>query len=563
MSTILQCRQLNSLEVIANGDYTCKFDKPVQLDPGDTISVKSCFIDTKNQNTSDIVIDEDIDVSLFFGCYNTNTSNVFADNVFVNPISLDGEKYIIYRNLQNPVDEYIHYTSITFYADVSSIGPIILWGGGYCSFDYTNTSNNTINLKVNVPNYTSPYKVNPPSGITTINIIAKKDSITNIKLDKTKSTKQPDATNFNGIPIPTGQNVYEPVIYTQTVKVLKGVYTPNDMAQTLSQNFQQINNVVKEDPLSSTNNLLTTLPIVSGYLTQNMAMITPDATKAGVCLSSLPNLFTGTSTLSFLYDDTTNKFRIDSMHNPIYDSAINRIIKGIPISSTTKDTKLVTQNCGIYIIKYEPSDFWENLLGFTSDIITTYTQTAIDVNNVTGIAFKFDNFNEGQQITGQYIGLDALVPKGQVPKKDPADPVTYFDGSTFAFPIGSIISPTNNPIIAKNASIGLGQASGYYLIEVSGLPNINDFYGENYNNSFLKGIVSRYYTINSYTSAGNESDVPFINITSQPVYIDSLKIRILNPDGTLASDIEDDNTVFLQVQKQNLLNPYVLPKIKE
>jgi hypothetical protein len=416
-------------------------------------------------------------------------------------------------------------------------------------------------MKVNVPNYTSPYKVNPPSGITTINIVAKTGSITNIKLDKTKDTKQPNATNFNGTIIPSGQNIFEPKTFTQSINILKGVYTPNDMAQILSQKFQQSSDIVLDTQIS-TNNLLTTLPMVSTTLgVGNMAFITPDgALSAGIVDDSgaLPDLFTGTSTLSFLYDDTTSKFRIDSMHNPIYDSAINRIIKGIVISGT--DNKLVTQNCGIYLTKYDPPEFWEDLLGFTSDIITTMTPIAINKNGVVGTAFKFDNFNEGQQITGQYIGLDALVPKGQVPG---SNPVTYFDGSTFAFPIGSIISPTNNPIIAKNASIGLGQASGYYLIEVSGLPNINDFYGENYNNSFLKGIVSRYYTVNSYTSAGNESDVPFINITSQPVYIDSLKIRILNPDGTLASDIEDDNTVFLQVQKQNLLNPYVLPKIKE
>ena len=81
--------------------------------------------------------------------------------------------------------------------------------------------------------------------------------------------------------------------------------------------------------------------------------------------------------------------------------------------------------------------------------------------------------------------------------------------------------------------------------------------GENYNNPQIKGIVSRYYTVNSYTSAGMESDIPFENLGPEPVYINSLNVIILNPDGTLATNIDGDNTVFLQINRKQPLDPLI------
>ena len=76
MSTILQCRQVDSKQSNNNGDFTTLLDKPIKLDPGDSINSKSCFIDTKNDK-KEINIDEDLDVTITIGYYITNHTDFF------------------------------------------------------------------------------------------------------------------------------------------------------------------------------------------------------------------------------------------------------------------------------------------------------------------------------------------------------------------------------------------------------------------------------------------------------------------------------------------------------
>ena len=94
MSTILQCRQVDSKQSNNNGDFTTMLDKPIKLDPGDSINIKSCFIDTKSENSTKITIEEDLDESLTFGYYITNHVNDLVE-CFPNLVdqARNGKKY--------------------------------------------------------------------------------------------------------------------------------------------------------------------------------------------------------------------------------------------------------------------------------------------------------------------------------------------------------------------------------------------------------------------------------------------------------------------------------------
>lgn len=567
MTTIIQCRQLDSVEVNTNGDFTAVFDKPIKLDPGDSVNVKSCFIDTKSQNTTDIVIQEDIEVAIHYGYYVTSHFNNFSQNTFAfnaggtdTGITNDGNKYIACHSQAPAANQYVHYTSITFYStDQTSKAPT--WGDGYLEFTYEDETGATITKKVNIPSYLmgNPKKVKVVD--VKLDFIALENSIANITLHKAYQVRQTTINDFSGIPIPTGQDIYAPIQDKHIVKIPKGSYTPNDMAELLSGQFQKASALVANDSFyNNDNTLLTTTARLAFENNEQLFFVNADGSYGGKAKASgdLTNyaVFCGTGNFSILYDGATNKFKIDSCHNPIRDDAGNSIIKGIqvpdPNDPSKQINKLVVQNTGIYITQFEPTGFWYDQLGFSDENLVRFNPVAINQNNLVGTAFQASNFVEGVHITGQYLGLDAIVPKT----------VTGNEGTTLVFPIASVITTTNNPIIAPNPSLGGGQSTGYYLVEVSGFPTLNDVFGENFNNPHVKAIVSRYYTVNSYTSAGSESDVPYINISAQPVYINQLKIRILTPSGSVAGDIEDDNTIFLQITKQQPLQPYVLPQIK-
>ena len=99
MSTILQCRQEDSKQSNNNGDFTTMLDEPIKLDPGDSINIKSCFIDTKSENSTKITVEEDLDVSLTFGYYITNHVNDLVQ-CFPNLVdqARNGKKYALYKN---------------------------------------------------------------------------------------------------------------------------------------------------------------------------------------------------------------------------------------------------------------------------------------------------------------------------------------------------------------------------------------------------------------------------------------------------------------------------------
>ena len=66
--------------------------------------------------------------------------------------------------------------------------------------------------------------------------------------------------------------------------------------------------------------------------------------------------------------------------------------------------------------------------------------------------------------------------------------------------------------------------------------------------SHIFGIVSRYYETNNYTT-GTEADAIIYTHRGSPLYLNELKIRILDTNYNVAN-IGSDNVIFLQVLNQ-------------
>lgn len=63
-----------------------------------------------------------------------------------------------------------------------------------------------------------------------------------------------------------------------------------------------------------------------------------------------------------------------------------------------------------------------------------------------------------------------------------------------------------------------------------------------------QAIVSRYYNSGSYTTADSSSGIMYTHVGA-PQMLKSLRVRILEPDGTLSKEIGSDNAVFFQLQR--------------
>ncbi len=75
----------------------------------------------------------------------------------------------------------------------------------------------------------------------------------------------------------------------------------------------------------------------------------------------------------------------------------------------------------------------------------------------------------------------------------------------------------------------------------------SSFIGMDAYSGSIRSIVSRYYTANNYTSSDSDSIV--YQNRGVPAMLSLLKIRILNPDQSLITNLGENNTVFLRLVK--------------
>ena len=76
MSNIsLECRQLDSNNVINNGDWCTTLSTPTRIDDGDTMVISRSFIDTVSDSNSQIVIPDDIEASIQFYIYTSGITH--------------------------------------------------------------------------------------------------------------------------------------------------------------------------------------------------------------------------------------------------------------------------------------------------------------------------------------------------------------------------------------------------------------------------------------------------------------------------------------------------------
>ena len=157
-------------------------------------------------------------------------------------------------------------------------------------------------------------------------------------------------------------------------------------------------------------------------------------------------------------------------------------------------------------------------------------------------------------------GLDSLVQKQAIAPTPPGDP----NGKGFdivpTLPFSTAVTLTDS-INAVNSFTSNREA--FFKLEVK-LPNIRQkvylnhlpptddgFAGETTINTDIQAIIGRYYNANNFTSAYNEGSIPYVYNEDEPTILSEVQIRILDPDGSVASGLGNKNTVFLQIQKNN------------
>ena len=295
-----------------------------------------------------------------------------------------------------------------------------------------------------------------------------------------------------------------------------------------------------------------------------------------------PNYMIGTSQFGILYNDQANKMELHLLHESLMDlsptGSASPQIRGYLNEAVTPPRQggvgtqpapkkfFVNKHSGIFFTDLQPRSLWFGQLQFDENLITgiTYVNKALVDNgqNINAPVFSDNNtipnaLVDGRNITGDGKGLDAILQhKFEGGEAGGAGFTKAYDiaDAFVAFP-NYLATNTDDQIgIHSRGIINTGQfvaqeAEGYYQIELN-LGIDQDIHGKDNTNNKIHGIVSRYYSQGSYTSSYGEGGIPYIH-KGAPITINDINVRILNPDNSLAGDIDSNNTIFLQIQKNN------------
>lgn len=292
--------------------------------------------------------------------------------------------------------------------------------------------------------------------------------------------------------------------------------------------------------------------------------------------------YIGTSQVVLSFKPDTGTFNWEYLHFPTFSdndevvgwgrfyNATGQNNNDNPVSSIRK----ITKNGGIMWTELSSTDdngneghFWDDILGFDTNkfinqgkdvnpncILAHFTQETqtsdghdYRVCNTIGSVPIFNPKPErGKQMTAGYQGIDTSVQKG----------ATYFQPMTIPVQPNQLNTATSLSTTQTTDEIDAGKSVvsevatlpyGYFLVEVKA-QFANNYLTTEQNKRDVVAIVSRYYDKDSYTSSSTDSSVVYTHHGS-PMMLSSFRCRILDSDKTLATNIGQDNTVFLEVIK--------------
>lgn len=434
----------------------------------------------------------------------------------------------------------------------------------------TQTGNGT--LRINVPLVRYDGRVKAPMD-TFINVYVSASSSTNPS-DITftdyskKATTDPVAGKAFGTPKYTvtpilspasaSNSHFIPLQLTHSFTIPAGTYNTNALCSFVN------NSITLNTAQTSTNKIL-----LGNDMLKSSAYRGDAKTTFFVCESNASgnkNAFTfkndstggswmGASTIQLGINNDTNCFEWQYLHTPYYDSLSAAGPVGTGVASTLyeqqNDTFLSTSSMmGIALTSLTPTAFWESQLGFDVTYATySNSITPLSIGSIVDTLLPSFDVDIGTNTTAQFVGTDSVVVKKNKPQAVP----TFSTNPHLNNNPKQFLSTTNLdnflPVKAPIAYTTLAKdTTGYFLLDVQ--TNFRtETVGSTDTSRTIQAIVGRFYNTGSFTIAGSDSGIVYQHVGA-PQMIQSLSIRILHPDGTLADDVGNDSTLYFEIQRQ-------------
>ena len=559
MNTFLQLREQDAEVKNGNGDFTTRLNKPFSLEEGDQVVLNKAIIDSRSVDSGKVLLEKDTNLKATFSYYLRNyeiTGKTDINDNAWTTADLDSELYVLSEQ-RTPGAQVIEEVNTIQINQSREIFPPILKFEIVYSY-YPVGTNVRIPLIFGLEfdgTKTPPIFIKNNIGLNAVKKVGEPLLVLVTPLaDLQEYGLDPNSLEVLTSPVPSAGSHYEP--YTEEVEITleAGSYDPQDLSERVSQLFTKLtpDKVYVSEPTGNPLLLNTESPEYTALNEPLFIRFDGDvqATSGGspyiykgafkYISSSGDHYFFGTSQMNLNYDVATNRFMWDYLHFPYYNSAGNMAVVMKAINGSTDTFKLVNQISGILLNSLtatiqstgEPFDFWSGILGFNLADLCVFPQHKNNTVLNARVPF-YPRFELGQQITGGETGVDIITDKTNIPQVPSLANIEPTITQTF-------------PIRADGNFGVINLSSGYFIIEIQGLNT--ELITNKDIKSHVFGIVSRYYENENYTS-GTQEDAIVYRHTGSTLYLNELKIRILDSNYNVAN-IGVDNTIFLQVLKQ-------------
>lgn len=553
----------------ASGDWRTTLSNQITMNQGDSLFVKQSFLDTEASSSREVNIEEDITLHLAHYYY-LNQTGIAEDELVAfggTTPTIDGKEHVACTRTNAPSGDYRTITEIEFvtYAPLEakpfyfSIQRTDIDGVSRATQPYLAQANDgpSRNFAV-VKGLNIQYNVNDP---VTFAVNRNANGPAGIKAAGWQVPNIPSQAKTSPI---TG-DLFKPIIAEYDILLPGGNYAPADLCsfinRELNRNFApKGTDVVQTQFLRQTGDAVGDANPDTVYFTRNddgEYIFSVGETAATKDAPAKPyNWLYGASQVTLDWDDDQGLFNFTYLHTPFYYLGTEvtgyASVQPPPPTPTAYEISkyggIVFRTLGATTVKDKASyNFWDDKLGFNVAHNSPGSLTSYDSPKVAGGVTTFTLPTVlGANVTANFTGADSLVDKSK-PATGKPDTFKFRKAPepaavTSADMIFNTSSYTN-PIIAESSVFKQNLNFGYYLIEIDS-NFANNFVDNNSTNTKIKSVVSRYQSYQSYTAGSSDGSLIYVH-KGPPALLSSFNVRILDSSKALATNIGNDNTVFL------------------
>ena len=267
----------------------------------------------------------------------------------------------------------------------------------------------------------------------------------------------------------------------------------------------------------------------------------------------------GSQTFQFIFDEITQTFKIENLHNPYYvtvgtganaSSAVGISMMDFGVGADrvmTMNTKRGDFKILGLTTDEKTGNFWYDKLGLNENVITNITSFKKNYGGTTGELYV-PNFGNSFDFDLGTKRTDALV-TNQLKLENKLFNPNYLSYSGDAATPTPLLLPTDDTISIFGAKTltDLIVDDAYFKVIINGKQFSNNLYNMD-GVQLISAIVGKYYSGASYTNGFSSDGITYTH-RGAPITISNFDIQILSSDNSLPN-IGPDNSVIIQINNQ-------------